>query len=314
LTQNKFGTKSRRKINLQRQSNLYFIQSGNAIQTGNTIHLEKRIEKMTQLLSILGKTLLIFLAVVLTENVANAEKPKLRIATIEWWPPFSGPKFLNQGFLTEMNVAILKRAGYDSEVFFYPWVRAFQMAKRGTDQVLLGGGFREERTEWFIYSKAYIADETVIVMRKGRGTKFTSLEVLAPATFGAHTGSLWAARLEKILGFKVETVILGEQSIKKVAWGRIDYCILERFAVNLLLNTSLRDLKDKVEIMHPPVEPGLLYTMFSKKMPDYEKVNEDFNEALAAMHADGSFDAILKNHSVNYTLDEGVYILDFFQN
>jgi len=269
---------------------------------------------MIKLLSILGKMLLIFLAVVLTENAANAEKPKLRIATVELWRPFSGPKLLNQGFLTEMNVAILKRAGYDSEVFFYPWVRAFQMAKRGTDQVLLGGNFRKERTEWFIFSKAYLADETVIVTQKGKDTKFTSLEALAPATIGAHTGSKWAAILEKIPGFKLETVISGDQNVKKVAWGRLDYCILERSGVNLKLNTNLRDLKDKLEIMHPPVEHSLLYTMFSKKMPDYEKVNEDFNKALAAMLADGSLEKILKKHGVNFTLDEGVYILDFFQN
>ncbi len=77
------------------------------------------------------------LALSLANSLCLAGERKLEIATIEY-PPYYGKDLENGGFMTEIVVEALKRAGYDAEIKFLPWKHALEGIKAGKHNGMIG--------------------------------------------------------------------------------------------------------------------------------------------------------------------------------
>jgi polar amino acid transport system substrate-binding protein len=254
------------------------------------------------------KLITALLFIMCVNSVFAADNPPIKIGACEWLP-YTSAQLDRNGFMSEAAVEVLKKAGYESTIEFYPWKRAFVYAKEGIIQGLLGASYTEERTKWFIYPEPLTMDEMVLVTQKGKNVKFTSYKDLAPATIGIIIGSSWIDEFKTIEGLKLELVPFMEMNFKKVALDRLDYAVESRLNIEFLLNTSLIDIKDKVEIVLPPfnVSPG--YLVFSKKMENYKEITLGFNKALKQMIKDGSIKKIYEKHGLTYSVAEGALLL-----
>lgn len=66
-----------------------------------------------------------------------------------------------------------------------------------------------------------------------------------------------------------------------------------------MLNSSYPKWKDSIEQTNLPFYAGSLHFVISRKNPQHQKIINDFNKGLQAIHADGSFEKILRAHGVS---------------
>lgn len=234
-----------------------------------------------------GKTELI------TENINVAKKVK--VAACEW-EPYTGEKLQGRGFLTEVTVEGLRRAGYESQVIFYPWIRAFESVKDGENDALLGASFTKERLTFFEYPSVLWEAELCFYAPKGCGGRFVSPEKLAPAKIGIYNGSFLQEKLNGFPGLQLIGVNETGQNIEKLANGRLDYLIDSRDNVNFILQSRMKKYELEIEVMEPAFAKDEIYLVFSKKNSASQRLSEEFSKALQSMKLDGSYLRIAAKH------------------
>ena len=224
-----------------------------------------------------------------------AQEKKIELAT-DTWHPYYGPDLENGGFLTELAKEAFKRTGYDCEVKFVPWKRAFEVAKIGNYDGLLGAYFTEERLEFFVYSEPLSEVKVTFFSKKGRNITYRELKDLSPYMIGIVRGYHHTDEFETADYLtKIETADT-ENNLRILLAERIDLILESRKVVLYLLQEKFPENITDVEAIEPPLQIHKLHVVISKKSPDYEQKVQDFNRGLQMLKEDGTYDVILKKH------------------
>jgi polar amino acid transport system substrate-binding protein len=235
------------------------------------------------------------LALSLASSLSLAGEGKLEIAATEY-PPYYGKDLENGGFLTEIVVEALKRAGYDAEIKFLPWTRAFEGTKAGKHDGLYSVWYRKEREEWCVYSDPIPpANETGFYKRKDKDISFKTIEDLKPYTIGVGRGYGLPPGFEEA-SLKISRVKDDEVSLRKLHKGRVDLVLTDRILAKFIIDTKIPEAVTDLEWMDPPVQVEIQHLVFSKKAGDYAARLVAFNRGLAEIKADGTLKAIMAKH------------------
>jgi len=225
---------------------------------------------------------------------ASASAQNLNLATTDWEPIY-GRSLPEQGFFSAISKAVFKRAGYDITIQFLPWKRALEGARTGKYDGLLGAYHSKDRARNFYYPDPLYASDEVFVQYKGKGITYATIEDLKGYSIGGMRGAANLVDLKKH-GFDIRETANDEQSLMKLNSNRVDLVLMGRPQVLFMLenNANIKKMASHVDIIEPPYKSSNLYCPITKKRMDGKFIVNKFNEALAAMKADGSYAAILK--------------------
>lgn len=240
------------------------------------------------------KALLWGCALTLGTGMALAQET-LDIAATEY-PPFYGAELEDNGFMTEIVVQAFDRAGFDSSVDFLPWKRAFEGTRDGKYDALFTMWYRQEREEHFLFSDPLPANELVFLVRAGDGGgTFEGFDALTDKTIGVVRGYAAPPGFEEA-GLKVSEARDDEENLRKLLRGRVDMVLTDRIVAQHIINTALVDEQEQFGWMEPPVHVDIQYLVIPKANADSGTLMTAFNEALAAMTADGTLEGIMAKH------------------
>ncbi len=235
-------------------------------------------------------------------SVYDKNDPKTLLIVATEWEPYTSEKMSKKGFLTELSVETLKRAGYNPIVKFFPWARAVEMTKIGDADALIGASYTEERTQYFEYPEILWMNNIVLFTKldKAKTAKFETVEKLAPAKIGIMRGSFLKDTFTAN-GITIEESTDIETNIKKLSADRITYFAETSVSVNYTLNTTMIDYKDKIGIVNPPILKDKVYIVFSKKSEKALSAIVPFNENLKAIKNDGTYGKIVVSYGLQYS-------------
>lgn len=236
----------------------------------------------------------IFIPGIYTHEVF-AQGKKIILAT-DPWPPYYGPNMKNGGYFTEIAKASFKKIGYECDVKFIPWKRAFDVSKAGGYDGLLGAFYKEGRTEYFKYSDPISETSIVFFSKKGRKITFKEMKDLSQYKIGVITGYNYSKAFDTAAYLHKEGVPNLKLNIKKLMAGRIDIFIESREVALWTLREEIPNYADLVEIVNPPLKINKLYIPISKKIKNHEQIVAAFNTGLKLIKEDGTFDKIKKFH------------------
>ncbi len=235
------------------------------------------------------------LALSLASSLCLAGERKLEIATTEY-PPYYGKDLENGGFMTEIVVEVLKRAGYDAEIKFLPWKRALEGTKAGKYDGLYTVWYRKEREEWFVYSNPIPpANEIGFYKRKDKDISFKTNEDLKPYTIGVTRGYALPPGFDQA-SLKISRVKDDEVSLRKLHKGRVDMVLTDKILGKFIIDTKIPEAVPGLVWLDPPVLVEFQHLVFSKKVGDFAMKLADFNRGLAEIEADGTLNAIIARH------------------
>ncbi|MDK2125859.1 substrate-binding periplasmic protein [Parachitinimonas caeni] len=227
----------------------------------------------------------------MTVNLANGE-----------WPPYLGEKLPNFGSASRIVSEAFKAQDVKVEYKFYPWKRAFEVAKNGELDGTLVWTKNAEREADFLISEPIYNSKVVLLYLKDKPLKWNKLSDLSTNKFGGTIGYNYGKEweeLEKAKKLSVDRIPSDEQNIAKVVGGRID-----GFPVELDVGVYMTQLHhgkeglDKVTYSSKTLHEEPMYLLISKKSAKAAEIIKRFNAGLAKLKSSGKVEQFLSEGRV----------------
>ena len=240
------------------------------------------------------KFLLVFfiqLSTIFAATNSNAET--LRLTTLEW-PPYYGVSVPENGFFVAIVREAYRRAGFETEVTFLPWKRALETTRRGHYDGLIGAYWTPDRSKDFVFSNVVATNEEVFIKLKKTALASHDAADLNKYTVGALDG---AAQSDALIGLGYNVTQISSYSglLALLEAKRVQMILAGRAFISYELSKTAagKDLLGRLTFMEPPFKTYKLHTVITRTRSDADPIVKAFNDALAEMHADGSYKAIL---------------------
>ena len=239
---------------------------------------------------------LFLILVLLISSPITAET--LRISSIDW-QPYSGRELTNGGIFNQLITEAFLRAGYDVEYEYVPWGRALARAYNGQVDVVAPIYLSATRQEKLGFSDAvYRVDSKLITLADSTMTFDGTMASLRPYTIGLLRYSALVPPL-KMAGIQVVEYTEQHQHIGLLLKRRVDALLLASEVFFYQQQQHQPDLdKSTLRVLTPAYSSLDLHIAVSKKRADYHAIIEAFNHGLAAMKADGTYEALLQQAGI----------------
>ncbi|WP_420417326.1 substrate-binding periplasmic protein [Pacificispira sp.] len=210
--------------------------------------------------------------------------------TAEDYPPYEMAEPVNglRGFDYEVVSEAFARMGYSAEIEFLPWSRALLKVQLGQTSAALTCAYVPEREIYILYSDPISEFTSGFFVRwEYDGPAPTTLEDLrgqrtASVDSYESLGALRKAGLDPISAPNPAS------AVRMLMAKRFDYLYLSRESTEFVL----RDLGLSGRVRFHPIDRQSFHLCFSRAYAGSETLAQDFNATLAAMRADGTYDAI----------------------
>jgi len=224
----------------------------------------------------------------------TSTKPQLTVFVADAVPP---KMFVKNGkpagYILEIALEAVRRAGYVAEVRQVPFARALNQTQAG-DGVLPGMSFTEERAKLFLFSQPMYEGPVLLVTLAGHDFPFSGLQDLAGRSIGINRGSHYGAALDAArASFTAEEDGGTEMRLRKLQANHIDGAIVSGgpAAIRFAAETIGADPKSFVARM-PPISIDKNFFGVAKSRPDAAEILGRLDPALASMWADGTIATI----------------------
>jgi len=236
---------------------------------------------------------LLFCSFIFTSQILSQENI-IHLASSEY-PPYFGEKLDNNGVISEIIVKSFNRVGYDVEITFMPWARAFEMTKRGDFDGMFALWHRKDREKWFLFSEPLLPkNEIGFYKRKENNITYKRLEDLKEYYIGVCRQYANPPEFEQATFLKIEEVVNDKQNILKLYHKRVDLILIDKGLAQYLITTQFPKYQEELEWMEPVLETVEQHLVISKDANVY--LIKIFNEGLRVIKEEGTIQRILRKH------------------
>ncbi len=225
--------------------------------------------------------------------VAHAEDRQITTATLNW-EPFYAETLERYGFFTAITNAAFERAGYEVHNDFIPWERAMKDTREGYRDVLQGAYYSDERAaEYYVSDVVYEAEVGLVARADFDLDEYSNLRQLADYTIAVGRGFEHSEAFDEAAFLdKQENDDHPQLAVRQLFADRIDLIAGGIPAILHEITAQGHSLED-VKVIQPPLVVNPLHNMVSHDHPRGEQLIEDFNQGLAAIREDGTYEQIL---------------------
>lgn len=238
---------------------------------------------------------------------AGAEAGAYRFVTLEFAPLiFTDDRGQPSGAAVEIVTETMRRLGHSVDIKVMPWSRALGLVQQGKADAIFTAYKNPEREVFLDYTSAVLVQQVIaLYIKKGSGRQFSGdLKDLKGATIGTLNtisyGRAFDLAKEK-LKLRTERVETLEENFRKLAAGRLDYVVSNRYSGEIAIET-LRLMREIVELPKA-VEVTPSYLAFAKKRK-LTALRDAFDRELQELRRSGRYQEILDKYRVRApTLD-----------
>ena len=198
-----------------------------------------------------------------------------------------------KGVYPDLIAAIFAKMGTPLKLYAAPWTRVLQGADAGTNGV--GGIYKNATREAkYDYSSAIYEEELAIYTTADKTFTYNNVEDLTGKSIGVIRGWSYGDDFDKARAankFTVEDVERDQLNVKKLALGRLDAII--GIPVSIDDEVQKGGFSGQVKQLSNPLSKSPTFLIFAKSAAQTVLITK-FNETLAAMRADGSYESTVK--------------------
>lgn len=208
----------------------------------------------------------------------------------ENYPPYEMQQAENglRGFDYEVAVEAFTRMGYVPTIRFLPWKRALNEAETGTTAGILTCARNAERERFILFSDPISTYTDAFFKRRGHaGPDIREVADVIGQPVASMAGYESLRDLRDIGANPVE-VPNTLNGLNMLLARRFDYLYGGRETTEYLIKKN--GLSEEFDFI--PLDQESFHFCFSKSYPGVEKLVEAFNDALAEMRRDGTYEAI----------------------
>lgn len=210
-------------------------------------------------------------------------------------PPFmhAGDNATALGLYPELVRRIFDRMQQPVTTQAIPWKRALEHLDLALAGV--GGIYKNEtRLRHYDFSEPLFVEELRIYIRAGEEIPYVDVDSLRGRTVGVMRGWSYGDRFDALRAagvLRVEESGGDVYNLRKLLARRIDVCIAVRQSAEIAMERH--GLGNGIQMAPTPFSSFTAHLAFHKRAAKGDLLRR-FDEVLAAMHADGSFDALFQ--------------------
>lgn len=242
------------------------------------------------------KTLWILPILFISFAIPNFAEQKVRITNGDW-PPYLSENLKHYGVISRIVTEAFAVHNVVVEYDFFPWGRAYVLAKEGDWDGSVVWYYKEERAKDFFFSEPVIEMKQVFFYLKSSSFNWKTYDDLKGIYVGATIGYFYsesfdkAEKAGKILVERVHTDLI---NFKKLLMKRIMIFPSDLDAGYYVLQRDFK--KEDVELIthHPKlIAAKQSHLILSKKIKRNERLIKLFNKGLRALKENGKYDQYL---------------------
>jgi len=213
------------------------------------------------------------------------------------WPPYLSQDLEHYGVVSRIVTEAFALEGVRVEYSFFPWKRAYELAKEGEWDGSVVWLRMPEREKYFYYSEPAVYCNYVFWHLKSCEFDWDNIEELEGVTIGGTWGYFYEeafSNLEKAGKVRVEWVSLDELNFEKLLKGRIDIYPQDIYVGHSMLQQNFTPQQIQLLTYHPRsirVDPMCL--ILSRKVEKNERLLILFNSGLERLRQSGKLDEYL---------------------
>lgn len=247
----------------------------------------------------------IFVALLGWEVRAQSAEP-VRLAAVEM-APYLGADAERQGYAADLVRRALAHSGHTVEIRFYPPARALSLVESGQVDGMLAVGGGASSSAALRLSRPFPGLNLGLLKRRVDPIPYApdadrrpaeTLRTLAGYRIGAVRGLAMPAVFEAEAALRREYVANDLQNLDKLALGRIDLMLVDKYRASDLMVLHRPHLIGQLEFLNPPLFASPFHIAWSTGTPRRDALAKAFDRALEVMQADGEVREILFSHGL----------------
>lgn len=171
------------------------------------------------------------------------------------------------------------------------WELVQQAAENGTVDLIVSAYKNDERAAYLNFSIPYLAQQTVVIVEKGKEFHLAGWSALKGKKGVSGIGESYGRKFDAFIAENLDVSYFPlERAIKALNLGEADYLIIDLYTA--LIYSSLLQGEDAVTILDPPVTVESFHLAIAKDSP-LNKHLDAINEKLEERIASGAVDKLL---------------------
>ncbi|MFK3818087.1 substrate-binding periplasmic protein [Pseudomonas sp. NPDC089407] len=212
------------------------------------------------------------------------------------WPPFNDVNMPGGGLATSIVTTALARAGYGSVYEEVPWARALLGVGEGRYDVLINAWYNDARANIGQFSEAYLTNRVRLLQRKGEAFRYKRQSDLYPYSIAVVRDYAYSPEFDGDTRLHKVPVRNFSSAVRMLVAGRVNLAVEDEFVARYNLQREPQEVRDGVVLVEPPLGENTLHILVSLKHPEHKRIVARFEQAIAAMKADGSYARLLRQH------------------
>ncbi|GGM21031.1 amino acid ABC transporter substrate-binding protein [Pseudomonas asuensis] len=212
-----------------------------------------------------------------------------------------------EGLVVDIVRTAFDRLGYTTTFREEPWERALYGVERGLYEVIVDIWYTPERERLGQFSKPLLTTRLRFIALKEREIAFSTLKDLRPYRLAVVRGYVHSEEFDQDQTLNKVAVSDFEQALRMLLAGRIDLVVEEEQVAKRVIERTLGAQASLLQFLDKPLAEKGLHILVSEKLPEREKVVDQFDEMIEQMRADGTYAKIFARYDLAWPLTEQNY-------
>ena len=166
----------------------------------------------------------------------------------------------------------------------------------GRYDVLINAWYNDSRASIGQFSEAYLVNRIRLLQRKGEAFRYKRQSDLYPYSIAVVRDYAYSPAFDRDTRLHKVAVRNFPSAVRMLAAGRVDLAVEDEYVARYNLQRELPEVRDGVMLVEPPLGENTLHILVSLKNPEHARIVERFEQAIAAMKADGSYARLMRQH------------------
>lgn len=233
--------------------------------------------------------------------VVLPQNQELKLASDEF-PPFTD-RAGQKSFALELVGEALERGNVKSHTDIVLFEQVLDGIDSGTYDGSAALWKSEDRETYLLYSDPYLENRLVLVGRRGSDVSAATLSELQNKRVSVVSGYAYGSDIYTTPGISIIFGKSDQENLERLLEGKTDYMLVDELLIQYLLQYQHEEVRKYLEVGSNAIILQPLYLAILKNTDGAQSIIDDFNENIAEMMSDGTYNEILELNWIQYDVD-----------
>ena len=219
-----------------------------------------------------------------------------------FFPPFTD-RAGQKSFALELVSEALQRANISTQTDIVFFEQVMDGIEAGTYDGSAALWKSKDRETYLLYSEPYLENRLILVGRSGSDVSATSLSELQNKRVSVVSGYAYGSEIYTLPGISIIFGKSDQENLERLLEGKTDYMLVDELLIQYLLQYQHEEVKKYLEVGSNAIIVQPLYLAILKQIDGAQSIIDNFNENIADMMSDGTYNEILELNWIQYDVD-----------